>query len=174
MTLVILVRRFYTKSPSRYSKSITTLALLPLLAACSGPRVTAEDVAIAHYQAEAARACYAAQVLPPYEDARDAALIVMARALAPDPCRATNVYDARQAIAAAQNQAAGSIIGNVATAGVAAVGIVAGADVLKTAVKGAGGNIVGDRNITTRAEGQSTATGPDQHRHTTTTHMTTP
>lgn len=136
---------------------------------CAGPKPTAEDVEIARAQAETARACYAAHMLPDYADARDAALILMARALAPDPCRATNVYDARQAIAQAQNQAAGQIVGNVATAGVAAVGIVAGADVLKTAVKGAGGNIVGDRNITTRAEGQSTATGPDQHTTTTNT-----
>lgn len=131
------------------------------LAACAGPKVTAEDVAIAHYQAEAQRACYAAQALPAYADARDAALVLMARSLGGDPCRATNVYDARRAIAREQNAAAGQIVGAVAAAGIAGVGIVAGADVLKTAVKGAGGSIVGDGNIITRAEGSASASGPD-------------
>lgn len=139
-----------------------------LLAGCAGPRITALDVEIARAQADIARACYAAQTLPAYSDARDAALVVMARALSGDPCRQTNVYDGRAAVAASQNQAAGRIAGSIATAGIAGVGIIAGADVLKTAVTGAGDRIVGDNNIATTATGQSSATGPDQSTTTTT------
>ena len=79
----------------------------------------------------------------------------MAQALAGkgDPCRQTNVYDARALIAAGQNQAAGAVIGNVATATMATAGIIAGADVLKTAVNNAGAktttNITGDHNSAT-------------------------
>lgn len=137
------------------------------LAACAGPRVTALDVEIAKAQAEAQKACYAAQMLLDYADARDAALVLMARSMAGDPCKATNVYDARQAIAAAQNQAAGQIIGTVATAGIATAGIIAGADVLKTAVRGAG--VHGNGNVT--ASGQAAATH-DQSARTTSTSYT--
>ena len=139
------------------------------LSGCAGPQVTAEDVAIAHYQAETQRACYAAQQMPAYADARDAALVAMARALTGDPCRQSNVYDARARIAAAQNQAASGIVGNIATAGIVGIGIIAGADLLKTAVKGAGSSIVGDGNIVTRAEGSANASGPDLSTTTTTT-----
>lgn len=173
MSLVIFFRQFRTKSPTKYSKSITALAACLLLAACAGPRLTAEDVAIAQYQAEAARACYAAQALPAYADARDAALIAMARALSGDPCRQSNVYDARAKIAEAQNAAAGRIVGNIASAGIAGIGIIAGADVMKTAVKSAGSTITGDNNVVTRAEGAASATGPDMSTTTTTTTTTT-
>lgn len=148
-------------------------ALLSMtIAGCAGPKITAEDVAIAAYQAEAQRACYAAQQLPPYADARDAALVLMARSLGGDPCRATNVYDARAKIAEAQNAAAGRIVGNIASAGIAGIGIIAGADVMKTAVKSAGTRITGDSNIITRAEGSASATGPDMSTTTTTTTTT--
>ena len=156
----------------KYSKSITALAACMSLAACAGPKITAEDVAIAAHQAEAQRACYAAQQLPAFADARDAALIAMARALTGDPCRATNVYDARAKIAVAQNQAASGIVGNIATAGIAGIGIIAGADVMKTAVKSAGTRITGAGNIITRAEGSASATGPDMSTTTTTTTTT--
>ena len=139
------------------------------IAGCAGPRVTALDVEIARHQAEAARACYAAQMFPAYADARDAALMAMARALTGDPCKQTNVYDARQAIAAAQNQAASGIVGSVATAGIAATGIIAGADLMKAALKNSGASIVGDNNIVTRAEGSASAAGPDMSTTTTTT-----
>lgn len=131
---------------AKYSKSITWAALMPLLAACAGPKITAEDVAIAQAQAETARACYAAQALPAYSDARDAALVLMARSIGGDPCRSTNVYDARAQIAAAQNRAAGQIVGGLTTAGIAGVGIIAGADVLKNAVRNSGGAITGNNN----------------------------
>lgn len=136
---------------------------------CAGPKLTAEDVAIAAYQAEAQRACWAAQQLPAFSDARDAALIAMARALTGDPCKTTNVYEARAQIAAAQNQAAGQIVGAVATAGIAATGIIAGGDLMKAALKHSGGIVTGDNNIVTRGEGRATATGPDLSTTTTTT-----
>ena len=139
---------------------------------CAGPKVRALDVEIARAQADAQRACWAAQQLPAFVDARDAALVIMARSMAGDPCRTTNVYDSRAAIAAAQNQAAGQIVGTVATAGIAATGIVMGADVLKTAVKGAGVNFAGDNNVLSKSGGASTATGPDQSSRTTTTTTT--
>ena len=149
------------------------LLVLPLLAACAGPKITEQDVAIAALQADAQRACYAAQQLPAFADARDAALVAMARALTGDPCRQTNVYDGRTAIAAAQNQAATAIVGRLASAGLAAAGIVAGADALKTALKHSGTSIAGDRNIITRADGASGAAGPDLSTTTTTTTTTT-
>jgi len=153
----------------KYNQLYNALLLLPLLAACAGPRVTALDVEIARAQAEAQKACYAAQMLPAYADARDAALAAMARALTGDPCKQVNVYEARAQIAASQNQAAGQIVGTVATAGIAGVGIIAGADVLKTAVRGAG--VHGDGNVT--ASGQAAA-NHDQSSRTSSTHVTMP
>lgn len=165
MRLVIFFRKIYTKQPSKYSKYITSAAFALLLAACAGPKITALDVEIARAQAEAARACYAAQIMPESADARDAALVALTRALTGDPCKQTNVYDARQAIAAAQNQAASGIVGSVATAGIAGAGIIAGADVLKTAVRGAG--VHGDGNVA--ASGQASANHDQSSRTTTTT-----
>jgi len=156
---------------------------------CAGPQVTALDVEIARAQAEAARACYAVQMPPADADARDAALLAMARALAGDPCRATNVYDSRAAIAASQNRALGAAVSGV----VIGAGIVAGADVLKTALRQTGNttntNITGtgngaahydtranvDNRISTRgdnapASASTPASGPDLS--TPTTHLT--
>lgn len=116
------------------------------LAGCAGPQVTALDVEIARAQAEAQRACYAAHMPPDYPDARDAALLLMARALTGDPCRATNVYDARAKIAEAQNQAVGRIVPGVVSGAVAVAGVVAGADVLKTGLRNSGGAITGNNN----------------------------
>ena len=142
------------------TRTLPSLLLLIMLSvsACAGPKITAEDVAIARYQAESQQACYRAQAAQAqqYPDARDAALIVMAQALAGrgnNPCGVTNVYDARAQIATTQNQVAGAVIGNVATATMATAGIIAGADVLKTAVNNAGAktttNITGDHNSAT-------------------------
>ena len=136
---------------------------------CAGPKLTALDVEIARHQAEAQRACWAAQQLPAFSDARDAALVMMARAISGSPCKTTNVYEARAQIAAAQNQAAGRIVGTMATAGIAATGIIAGADLMKAALKNSGASIVGDNNIVTRAEGSASAAGPDMSTTTTTT-----
>ncbi len=142
------------------TRTLPSLLLLIMLSvsACAGPKITAEDVVIARYQAESQQACYRAQAAQAqqYPDARDAALVIMAQALAgrgSNPCGVTNVYDARAQIATAQNQAAGAVIGNVATATMATAGIIAGADVLKTAVNNAGAktttNITGDHNSAT-------------------------
>lgn len=159
------------------------------IAGCAGPRVTALDVEIARHQAEAARACYAAQMFPAYADARDAALMAMARALTGDPCKQTNVYDSRAAIAASQNLALGAAVSGA----VIGAGIIAGADVLKTAVRQTGNttntNITGtgnsaahydtranvDNRISTRgdnapASASTPASGPDLS--TPTTHLT--
>lgn len=156
-------------------KAVSACAIFSqiVLAGCAGPKVTALDVEIARHQAEAQRACWAAQQLPAFSDARDAALVMMARAISGDPCKTTNVYEARQAIAAAQNQAASGIVGQIAAAGIAGVGIIAGADVLKTAVKHGGPSITGDNNIATTASGQAAA-NHDQSSRTTSTHVTMP
>lgn len=138
-------------------KKLMAALVLATLPACAGPKITAEDVAISKYQSESQQACYRAQAAQAqqYPDARDAALVIMAQALAGkgDPCRQTNVYDARAQIAAGQNQAAGAVIGNVATATMATAGIIAGADVLKTALGHAGNHT----NINTTGDGNSSS-----------------
>ena len=81
-------------------KKLMVTLVLATLPACAGPKITAEDVAIARYQSESQQACYRAQAAQAqqYPDAHDQALIVMAKALAgrgSNPCGMTNVYDAR-------------------------------------------------------------------------------
>lgn len=176
------------------TKMITVVATLPLLTACAGPKITALDVEIARHQAEAARACYAAHAysVPEGGDARDVALIAMARALTGDPCRATNVYDSRAQIAAAQNQAVGRVVPGIVSGAVAVSGVIAGADVLKTAFRQSGNTttttITGDGNSAAHYDTRSAndyrlssrgdqapvsatadAAGPDQSTSTTTT-----
>ena len=87
------------------TRTLPSLLLLIMLSvsACAGPKITAEDVVIAKYQAESQQACYRAQAAQAqqYPDARDAALVIMAQALAGrgnNPCGVTNVYDAGGAI----------------------------------------------------------------------------
>ena len=67
-------------------KKYSAIALLPLLAACAGPKVTPLDAQIMQYQAMAVSACYEAEAsrrqTAGYVDARDQALIIMAEALA--------------------------------------------------------------------------------------------
>lgn len=177
-----------------FREAAKMICVVVALAGCAGPKVTAEDVAIAQYQAEAARACYAAHAYPVHEggDARDAALLIMARALTGDPCRTTNVYDARAAIAAAQNQAAARIVPGVVSGAVAVSGVIAGADMLKTAFRQSGNttntNISGGGNSAAHYDTRSAndyrlssrgdqapvsatadAAGPDQSTSTTTT-----
>lgn len=139
-------------------KKLMVALVLATLPACAGPRITEQDVRIARYQSESQQACYRAQAAQAqqYPDARDAALVIMAQALAgrgSNPCGVTNVYDARAQIATAQNQAAGAVIGNVATATMATAGIIAGADVLKTALGHAGNHT----NIKTTGDGNSSS-----------------
>ena len=142
------------------TRTLPSLLLLIMLSvsACAGPKITAEDVVIARYQSESQQACYRAQAAQAqqYPDARDAALVIMAQALAGrgnNPCGVTNVYDARAQIATVQNQAAGGAVSSLVNGTVITAGIVAGADVLKTAVNNAGAktttNITGDHNSAT-------------------------
>jgi hypothetical protein len=100
-----------------------------------------------------------------------------------------NAHEARARIAASQNEAATGLVGSLVRGTLIGVGIVEGADVIKTAIKGAGDrtNIAGDGNsyaqervtsnseTSTRALGEgSSATsaapvvsGPDKSSHTT-------
>lgn len=172
--------------------TITALAVALALSACAGPKVTAQDVQIARYQAETQKACFDAQARQAAGmDARDAALVIMAQALAGrgNPCGQTNVYDARAAIAGTQNRAAGQVVGSVVNGTVIGTGIVAGASVLKSAYGAAGDRtVMGDHNSVTSYDTQSTTTtrqtatgqsttgnstptsGPDQRRTTTITY----
>ena len=139
--------------------------------ACAGPKVTALDAEIAAAQAETARACYAAEeakaqarTATQYVDARDAALVVMAEALAgrdrQDPCadRGMNVYESRVKIAEAQNQGAASITRSVISGAALISGIVATAEVLNNAVKNAGHN-------TTTSIGDNSEVKMDSSKH---------
>ena len=189
----------------RTAKQYSVLALLPLLAACAGPKVTPLDAQIMQYQAMAVSACYAAESArrqaTGYADPRDQALVIMAEALASggrDRCAAVagmNVYESRARIAEAQNRAAEGVTRSVVSGAVIGTGIVAGADVLKSAINNAGAktttSITGDGNssehtsIDTRANTDNhlatrgdnagigvsnpPVTGPDQSTTTTTT-----
>ena len=144
-------------------KTIATGVVLALSCmACAGPKVTELDAQIAMMQTETARACYEAEAAKAqartathYEDARDAALIIMAEGLVgrskPDPCanHGMNVYESRVKIAESQNQGAASITRSVISGAALVTGIVATADVLNNAVKNAGHNTtttVGDNS----------------------------
>ncbi|MDO5674814.1 MAG: hypothetical protein Q4G66_07865 [bacterium] len=150
------------------------MALALSCAACAGPKVTELDAQIAMMQAETARACYAAEAAKAqartathYEDARDAALVIMAEGLAerskPDPCadRGMNVYESRVKIAESQNQGAASITRSVISGAALVTGIVATADVLNNAVKNAGHN-------TTTSVGDNSDVKMDSSKHDTT------
>ena len=94
--------------------------------------------------------------MPGYADARDQALVIMAEALASggkDRCASIagmNVYESRARIAEAQNRAAEGVTRSVVSGAVIGTGIVAGADVLKTALTNTGARttttIQGDGN----------------------------
>lgn len=138
----------------------SAVTLLPLLVACAGPKITPLDAEIMQYQATAVQACYAAETarrqMTGYADARDQALIIMAESLANggrDKCATIagmNVYESRARIAEAQNRAAEGVTRSVVSGAVIGTGIVAGADVLKTALTNAGArtttSIAGDGN----------------------------
>ena len=156
----------------RAVKKYLSAALLPFLAACAGPKVTPLDAEIMQYQAAAVQACYAAETarrqVNGYADARDQALVIMAEALASggkDRCASIagmNVYESRARIAEAQNRAAEGVTRSVVSGAVIGTGIIAGADLLKTAVKNAGDKTttVGDGNTHTSIE---TTANTDNH-----------
>ena len=141
-------------------KKYLTTGLLPLLAACAGPKITPLDAEIMQYQAAAVSACYEAEAARRqaigHADARDQALVIMAEALASggrDRCAAVagmSVYESRARIAEAQNRAAEGVTRSVVSGAVIGTGIVAGADVLKTALTNTGARttttITGDGN----------------------------
>lgn len=152
-------------------KKYLIASLIPLLGACAGPKVTPLDAEIMQYQAQAVQACYQAETarrqVVGYADARDQALIIMAEALASggkDRCAGIagiNVYESRARIAEAQNKAAEGVTRSVVSGAVIGTGIVAGADVLKTALTNTGarttttiqgdGNTASHTNYDTRA-----------------------
>ena len=141
-------------------KKYLIIGLIPLLGACAGPKVTPLDAEIMQYQAAAVSACYEAEAARRqaigHADARDQALVIMAEALASggrDRCAAVagmSVYESRARIAEAQNRAAEGVTRSVVSGAVIGTGIVAGADVLKSAINNAGAKtttaIQGDGN----------------------------
>ena len=138
-------------------KKYLIASLIPLLTACAGPKITPLDAEIMQYQAQAVQACYQAnQRAIMYADPRDQALVIMAEALASggkDRCSSIagiNVYESRARIAEAQNKAAEGVTRSVVSGAVIGTGIVAGADVLKSALTNAGAKtnttITGDGN----------------------------
>lgn len=141
-------------------KKYLIASLIPLLGACAGPKVTPLDAEIMQYQAAAVSACYQAETARRqaigHADARDQALVIMAEALASggrDRCAAVagmNVYESRARIAEAQNKAAEGVTRSVVSGAVIGTGIVAGADVLKSALTNTGAKtnttITGDGN----------------------------
>ena len=146
----------------RAVKKYLTAGLLPLCAACAGPKITALDAEIMQAQVRAVEACYQAkQSTIMYADPRDQALVIMAEALANggrDRCAAIagmNVYESRARIAEAQNRAAEGVTRSVVSGAVIGTGIVAGADVLKSAINNAGAKtttaIQGDGNTASHA-----------------------
>lgn len=176
-------------------KKYLIASLIPLLGACAGPKITPLDAEIMQYQAQAVQACYQAnQRAIMYADPRDQALVIMAEALASggrDRCAGIagmSVYESRARIAEAQNKAAEGVTRSVVSGAVIGTGIVAGADVLKTALTNTGARttttIQGDgntashtsydtranttNNMSTRGENSPVAasnppvTGPDQ------------
>lgn len=135
--------------------AVIALAALPLVG-CAGPEITAEDASMANAAAlsrnycvdarargEAARMEAIAQMDPSQQGVAlmAEAMRAQAEALAGkgDPCATgMNAHEARARIAASQNEAATGLVGSLVRGTLIGVGIVEGADVLKTAIKGAG------------------------------------
>lgn len=126
-------------------KTIATgMALALGCMACAGPKVTELDAQIMQAQAATVAACYQAEAsrrqMTGYADPRDQALVIMAEA---------------------QNRAAEGVTRSVVSGAVIGTGIVAGADVLKTALTNTGarttttiqgdGNTASHTNYDTRA-----------------------
>jgi hypothetical protein len=181
--------------------AVLTLAALPLVG-CAGPEITAEDASMANAAAlsrnycvdarargEAARMAAIAQMDPSQQGVAlmAEAMRAQAEALAgkSDPCATgMNAHEARARIAASQNEAATGLVGSLVRGTLIGVGIVEGADVIKTAIKNGGDktHIAGDGNsyaqerVTSNADtttknfgengtatsGSPTTTGPDK------------
>ena len=128
----------------------TTLFVLPVLflSSCAGHKLTQYDVEIANAQARMVESCYKSKQAqaPQYSDVKDQALLVAVEALAgkADRCAdlvKTNAYDTINHVADAQNQALAQVVGSAVTGGIAVTGIVAGANVMKQALKSAGDKV---------------------------------
>ena len=181
--------------------AVIAISALPL-GGCAGPEITAEDASVANAAAlsrnycvdarsrgEAARMAAIAQMDPSQQGVAIMAEAMRAQAEAlagkGDPCApGMNAHEARARIAASQNEAATGLVGSLVRGTLIGVGIVEGADVIKTAIKGAGDrtNIQGDGNsyaqerVTSNADtttknfgengtatsGAPTTTGPDK------------
>ena len=181
--------------------AVLILAALPLVG-CAGPKITEQDATMANAAAlsrnycvdarsrgEAARMAAIAQMDPSQQGVAlmAEAMRAQAEALAgkTDQCATgMNAHEARARIAASQNEAATGLVGSLVRGTLIGVGIVEGADVIKTAIKGAGDrtNIAGDGNsyaqerVTSNADtttknfgengtatsGAPTTTGPDK------------
>ena len=177
------------------------LAALPLVG-CAGPEITEQDASMANAAAlsrnycvdarsrgEAARMAAIAQMDPSQQGVAIMAEAMRAQAEAlggkGDPCATgMNAHEARARIAASQNEAATGLVGSLVRGTLIGVGIVEGADVIKTAIKNSGDttNIQGDGNsyaqerVTSNADtttknfgengtatsGSPTTTGPDK------------
>ena len=176
------------------------LTALPLVG-CAGPKITEQDATMANAaalnrnycvnaraQGEARRIEAIAKMDPSQQGVAlmAEAMRAQAEALAgkTDPCATgMNAHEARARIAASQNEAATGLVGSLVRGTLIGMGIVEGADVLKTALKNSGDktSIAGDGNsyaqervtsdatITTKNAGDGTATsgaptttGPDK------------
>lgn len=185
--------------------AVIALAALPLVG-CAGPEITEQDATMANAAAlsrnycvdarargEAARMSAIAQMDPSQQGVALMAEAMRAQAEAlggkGDPCATgMNAHEARARIAASQNEAATGLVGSLVRGTLIGVGIVEGADVIKTAIKNSGDktNIQGDGNsyaqervtsnadITAKSFGEGSATtgaptvaGPDKSTSTT-------
>lgn len=159
-------------------KKTMTAGLLALgCMACAGPKVDSSDVlmieqARSNSHADCVRAVAAAEASEMQAiagmDTQIAGMAFMASAMAKQaqalsgkhPCdQGSNFYDYAARVAEAQNKALSSVTGSVVSGAVIGTGIVAGANVLKSALNNAGSHVnttmQGDNNSHTTYETQS-------------------
>lgn len=135
--------------------AIIALAALPLIG-CAGPEITEQDATMANAAAlsrnycvdarargEAARMSAIAQMDPSQQGVALMAEAMRAQAEAlggkGDPCGSgMNAHEARARIAASQNEAATELVGSLVRGTLIGMGIVEGADLIKTAIKNSG------------------------------------
>ena len=145
---------------------LAAIAILLTLTACAGPEITEQDSSMANAAAlsrnycvdarsrgEAARMAAIAQMDPSQQGVAIMAEAMRAQAEAlgskGDPCApGMNAHEARARIAASQNEAATGLVGSLVRGTLIGMGIVEGADVIKTALKNSGDktSIAGDGN----------------------------
>ena len=145
---------------------LAAIAILLTLTACAGPEITEQDSSMANAAAlsrnycvdarargEAARMAAIAQMDPSQQGVALMAEAMRAQAEAlgskGDPCApGMNAHEARARIAASQNEAATGLVGSLVRGTLIGMGIVEGADVIKTALKNSGDktSIAGDGN----------------------------